>query len=132
MIRGTTQDFKFIMPYDYEDVPLITITFWQNGNSGPEESRPLPIKKYHDDCKLSETNNKEIIVTLLPEETARFVDDRKAYVQLTGTTTSGIRFGNSPPREISVYPIHNDSVLGDIVPSSESSGFMILDGGDIE
>ena len=132
MIRGTTQDFKFKMPYDYDDVPLITIVFWQKNNNGPEESRPLPITKYHDDCMVSENNNKEITVTLLPEETARFLDDRKAYVQLTGTTASGIRFGNSPPREITVYPIHNDSVLGDIVPSSESNGFMVLDGGNIE
>ena len=132
MIRGTTQEFKFIMPYDYEDVPLITVVFSQNNNDGPEESRPLPIIKYHDDCRPSVDNSKEISVTLLPEETARFLDDRKVYVQLTGTTTSGIRFGNSPPKEITVYPIHNDSVLGDIVPSSESSGFMILDGGNIE
>lgn len=132
MIQGTTQDFKFKMPYDYQDVPLITVVFWQNGNNGPEESRPLPIIKYHDDCKPSKNNNKEITITLLPEETARFLDDRKAYVQLTGTTNSGIRFGNSPPKEITVYPICNDSVLGDIVPSSESNGLIILDGGEIE
>ena len=131
MIRGTNQDFKFKMPYEYKDVPLITVTFWQKGNDGPEESRPLPIIKYHDDCEPSKDNNKEITVTLLPEETARFVDDRKAYVQLTGTTTSGIRFGNSPPREITVYPIHNDAVLGDVVPPSENNGLIILDGGDI-
>ena len=62
MIRGTNQDFKFKMPYEYKDVPLITVTFWQNGNDGPEESRPLPIIKYHDDCEPSKDNNKEITV----------------------------------------------------------------------
>lgn len=132
MIRGTTQDFTFKMPYNYDDLSLITVVFWQHGYSGPEESRPLPIVKYRDDCHVSQNSNKEITVTLLPEETARFIDDRKAYVQLSGTTTSGARFANSPPREITVYPLHRDFVLGDIVPSSESNGLIILDGGEVE
>lgn len=131
MIRGTNHDFQIKMPYDYDDVPYITVVFWQKDNNGSEKFGPLPIKKFHDDCIVSAANNKEITVTLNPDETARFLDDRKAYMQFSATTSSGIRFGCTQ-REITVYPMYNDSILGDITPSSENNGLIILDGGDIE
>lgn len=129
MIRGTTAQFKFQIPYDFYDLALVNVVFWQCNNNGPDESRPLPIVKIKEDCSWS-AENKEITVVLQPEETARFLDDRKARVQLSATTESGIRFASSQ-QEITVYPIYNDSLFGDIILPSESNGVIVLDGGVI-
>lgn len=129
MIRGTTAQFKFQIPYDFNDLALVNVVFWQCNNNGPDESRPLPIIKIKEDCNWS-AETKEITVVLQPEETARFLDDRKARVQLSATTESGIRFASSQ-QEITVYPIYNDSLFGDIILPSESNGVIVLDGGVI-
>lgn len=129
MIRGTTAQFKFQIPYDFYDLALVNVVFWQCNNNGPDESRPLPIVKIKEDCSWS-AENKEITVVLQPEETARFLDDRKARVQFSATTESGIRFASSQ-QEITVYPIYNDSLFGDIILPSESNGVIVLDGGVI-
>lgn len=129
MIRGTTAQFKFKIPYSFDDIASVNVIFWQRGNNGPAEDRSLPIKKFINDCEWSE-EKKEVTITLQPEETARFIDERKAYVQLSATTKSGIRFA-SPQQEITVYPIYNDSIWGDVVPPSENNGVMILDAGSI-
>lgn len=129
MIRGTTAQFKFQIPYDFNDLALVNVVFWQCNNNGPDENRPLPIVKIKEDCSWS-AENKEITVVLQPEETARFLDDRKARVQLSATTESGIRFASSQ-QEITVYPIYNDSLFGDIILPSESNGVIVLDGGVI-
>lgn len=136
MIRGTTAQFRFKVAYDIDfddNNTLVKVVFWQPGNDGPSIERALPIVK----CIKNETciwqaDTQEIIVTLHPEETARFVDDRKAYVQLSVTTESGFRFA-SGQQLIKVYPMYSDSPLGDIVASDMSvlDGTIILDGGRI-
>ena len=130
MIRGTTAQFRFETPYDFSQLDRLTIIFWQDGNTGPATNRPLPITKYKTDCRWSSTDN-QIIVSLEPEETARFFDDRKAKVQMFATTTSNIRFG-SDQQDITVYPAYSDDVWEDVTPpSEEGDGYLLLDAGQI-
>ena len=129
MIRGTTAQFKFLLPYNRNDISKATIVFWQDGNDGTAEA-PLPIYKSLEQC-LTTNNPREISVTLSKSETLRFSEERKACVQLTATTLEGTRFG-SKQELITVYPIFDDSVLGDdITPTpgdDEESGWIVLDG----
>lgn len=128
MIRGTTAQFKFEIPYDFTDIEYIKVVFWQPGNVGPEEGRPLPIVKCNKENDFV-VEGHTIIVELQTEETARFVDTRKGYVQLSATTTNDIRFA-SKVQEFTVYPIYDDSPIGDIVAPSTSNGevVVVLDG----
>lgn len=127
MIRGTNAQFRFEIPYDFDDVEYIDILFWQDGNSGPSKNRPLPIVKIKSDCTWLESD-KVIMVKLNPEETARFMDDRKARVQLSATTYSGIRFANKQ-HLITVEPLHDDLEIGDIMPPPQIPEGYILDAG---
>ena len=128
MIRGTTAQFKFQLPYKVSEVDVVKITFWQNNYYGPTESRPLPIVKVLSQC--SEVGTNELLVFLNKEETLRFSDDRKAYVQMQGKTKEGIAFA-SRQQSITVYPVYDDSVLDDEViptPGPNDDDFIVLDG----
>lgn len=130
MIRGTNAQFKFQLPYSYSELERVQITFWQNDNDGPSLDRPLPIIKVLSQCSQT-ISPKEISVTLNQEETLRFVDDRKAYVQLRAVTRDDIPIA-SKVQSITVYPIYDDSILGDeILPTPEPDGWVILDGDTI-
>lgn len=127
MIRGTTAQFKFDLPYKYSEIELAKIVFWQIDNNGPSSDRPLPIVKVLEQCSAG-TDEYELRVTLSPEETLRFSDKRKAYVQFSGTSLDGYRFAGDQ-EEITVYPIYDDSILGDVVtPTPTYDGLIILDG----
>lgn len=127
MIRGTTAQFKFKLPYKFSELNLVKVVFWQPGNDGPDVTRPLPIVKTKDYCSQGE-NEYELTVTLNVEETLRFSDESKAYTQLSATSIEGTRFA-SKEQKISVYPIYDDSILGDvIIPTPSNDGFIILDG----
>ncbi len=130
MIRGTTAQFKFEIPYDWVDIKTANVIFWQDGNEGPTATRALPIIKTKTNNDLSwDAINKQVSVTFAPEETARFEDDRKAKIQLTATTNSDIRFA-SEQQLVTVYPIYGDDSFTDddvILPSED--GLILLDGG---
>lgn len=130
MIRGTNAQFKFVLPYTYDELATVRIVFWQTDNNGPSRDRPLPIIKTLEYC--SRTNNpNEISVTLNQEETLRFVDERKAQVQLWSETKEGVPFA-SKTQLITVYPIYDDSILDDnILPTPDLDGWVILDGSTI-
>lgn len=131
MIRGTTAQWKFTLPYKYSDIELVKVVFWQPNNNGPSSNRPLPIFKGLEQCGQCENEN-EISVTLHPEETLRFSDDRKAYVQLSAKSVDGIRFATKQ-ESINVYPIYDDSVIEDIItPTPDYNGWIVLDGQTIE
>lgn len=132
MIRGTTAQFKFKLPYDVCNISVVKVTFWQTGNNGPSASRPLPIVKTMDQCSKCNASN-ELLVVLNKEETLRFSDKLKAYVQFHGKTLEGTAFANEPEL-IPVCPICDDSVLDDVViptPGPEDD-IIILDGSIIE
>lgn len=130
MIRGTNAQFKFKLPYNYSEIASVKIIFWQDGNDGPSSARPLPIVKILGQCNKTEIDN-ELSVTLNQEETLRFADDRKAYVQLRATTTDDIPIA-SKKHMITVYPVYDDSILGeDLLPTPSYDGWIYLDGSTI-
>lgn len=124
MIRGTTAQYKFKLPYSYNEIQAIKIKFWQPGNP----SELLPLFKYKHNC--IEVQSNEICVSLRPSETALFSDKYKAKVQLLAQTYAGAPFG-SKEQLISVYP--NDIIMDDpdepIIPSDGQ--WILLDGGKI-
>jgi hypothetical protein len=129
MIRGTTAQFKFKLPYLVSEVKEVTVNFWQNNNAGTI-SAPLPITKTLESCATTD-NPYEISVTLIPHETARFSSYRKGYVQLEAETIDGITFGNTP-QMFSVYPNQNIEEDEDVPGGDpDDEDFIILDGGNI-
>lgn len=127
MIRGTTANFRFKLPYDLQQVKKVTISFWQTNNAGTIDA-PLPIIKTLESCATTD-NPRELSVTLNPHETSRFSCDRKARVQLDGETVDAIVFGNKP-QMFNVYPHENGlpEVPGTPVTGD---GYIVLDGGSI-
>lgn len=129
MIRGTTAQFRFEIPYDFDTLESASVTFWQEGNGGPALDRPLPITKTKENGDLIYlTNNKRIVIaSLTREETLRFITERKAKTQLVAQTRSGIDFA-SKEKYITVYPIVDDSVDDEpILPPDDD--LVVLDGG---
>ena len=129
MIRGTTAQFKFKLPYSYSNLEWITIKFWQPGNVNL-----TPITKNKTHC--SETDNEnEICVSLDATDTAKFSDKYKAKMQLRAQPTVGLgsSFG-SKEQLITVYPmlddiIDEDTTIEPSVPTRED--WIILDGDTI-
>lgn len=131
MIRGTNAQFKFSLPYDYSELKTVKIVFWQPDNDGPSLDRPLPIIKVLGQCSPSNTP-KELCVTLNQEETLRFSEERKAYVQLHAKTHEGIPIA-SREKIITVYPLYDDSILDDnILPTPDYDDLIFLDGSTIK
>lgn len=129
MIRGTTAQFKFNLPYNVSDIATAKINFWQENYSGPNPTRPLPIVKVLSQCSESNVPD-ELLVFLNKEETLRFLDDRKAYVQLHAKTKDGTAFA-SKQEMITVYPVYDDSILDDDIlptPTPDYGDIIILDG----
>ena len=127
MVRGTTAQFQFKLPYNYSDLSLVKIVFWQPGNDGPSKERPLPIVKILEQCSASNNPN-EIFVTLSDEETLRFSEKTKAYVQLQAKCIDGNTFA-SKKKIITVHPVYDDNILEDeILPTPTYDGWVLLDG----
>lgn len=129
MIRGTTAQFKYKLPCQASDIEIASIVFGQNGNSGPDRLRPLPIRKVLGQCKLGDC---ELIVTLNQEETLRFSDKIRGYTQARVIAKDGSSFACRKQLFI-VYPVVDDSILdGDILPTPDSTDIIILDGSVIQ
>ena len=129
MIRGTTAQFKFKIPYKKDELAWATIKFWQPGNKGVLGAS-LPITKRLDNC-TSTDNPEELCVSLTAEETSRFSDKYKAKVQLRAQHQDGTVFA-SHEQLIVVYPI-NDDIIKDnpSMPGENEEGWIILDGESI-
>lgn len=127
MIRGTTAQFRFKLPYTKGELVWATIKFWQPGNTGTVES-PLPITKRLNHC-LGSDDLCELYVNLTAEETMRFSDKFKAKTQLRAQRVEdGVVFA-SPEQDITVYPINDDLIADDpILPAPDEEGWIILDG----
>lgn len=124
MIRGTTAQFKFKLPYPKGELTWATIKFWQPNNP----SKLLPITRKLEDCAASD-NAMELCVSLTAEETSRFLDKYKANIQLRAQhSKSGTVFGNKP-KSITVYPMLDEILEEDpTMPSENEEGMIILDG----
>ena len=126
MIRGTTAQFKFKLPYDKDSLEWVTIKFWQPGNIDER----LPITKTKSNCSTTD-DQKEICVSLSAIETAMFSDKYKGKVQLRAQPSFGAPFG-SRQQSFTVYPMLDDildddpTVEPDIPPTEDE--WIILDG----
>lgn len=124
MVRGTTAQFKFKLPYPVDELGWVTIKFWQSNNPNPY----LPIVRRLEHRSASDAAN-EFCVSLTTEETLRFLDKYKAQVQLRAFhTSSGTVFG-SLPQLITVYPM-KDEILEDYptIPAPNEDNWIVLDG----
>lgn len=122
MIRGTTAQFKFKLPYPKEKLEWATIRFWQPGNM----HQNLPITKTLDECDAP-ADSTELCVSLTVDETMRFSEKRKAKVQLRAQLKkeyNGTVFG-SRTKLFTVYPTYDES---SDLPIENEDGFIILDG----
>lgn len=122
MIRGTTAQFKFKLPYHQADqLDWITIKFWQKENT-------TSVIKTKSECSTTDNPN-EICVSLSPDQTAKFSEKYKGRVQLMAQPKDGAQFG-SRQQLFTVYPnelISNDPTPEPDVPPTEG-GWIILDG----
>lgn len=127
MIRGTTTQFKFKLPYTKEELEWVRIKFWQPGNT----STLLPITKALEHCDSSDDST-ELCVSLTAEETSRFSEKYKARVQLRGQCVdSGTVFG-SRQTLLTVYPMRDDIIEEDpTLPPVNEEGLIVFDGGTI-
>lgn len=131
MIRGVSTEFVFDLPCNFTDLHTAQIVFWQEDYHGLSDSRPLPIIKVLGQCKQGDKPT-QLSVELNREETMRFADDRKAYVQLTGVKNDGHDIGHKK-ETITVYPIYDDSILNeDLLPTPDYNGWVYLDGHEID
>ena len=103
MIRGTSQPFKFEMPYMCDEIKAVEITFWQPNNNDYRLEKTLA------DCQYV-SGQKVMYITLDQVETLGFSARYKAYTQFRGLTKDGIAF-SSHVEPITVYPTINDKVL---------------------
>lgn len=113
MIRGTTAQFKFKLPYSKDELEWIKIKFWQ-----PQNPTLVPITKIYSHCSQSGPN--EICVSLTEEESAAFSDKYKGKVQFRAKPKKegGLVFG-CPPQLFTVYPMLDELIEEDpnVVPT---------------
>ena len=124
MIRGTTEEFRFKIPYTQEEVQSFEITFWQKGLYGTAE-HPFPINKTELSPGVSWYDANTIKVVLTADETLRFTDKLKGYAQFAGCTINNFTFSHIPTT-YTVYPLRTSIDVDDIMPSKD--GIIILDG----
>ena len=106
MIRGTTQQFRFELPYHYSELVNLKIAFWQEDNQGTGDYKLPIIKSIENDDKIDISDDgNAVYVTLNVKETLAFECDKKAYVQLWATTQTNA-FG-SHAKQFTVYPMNS-------------------------
>ena len=132
MIRGTTAQFKFKLPYEVSEISWVIIKFWQPENTNPF----LPITKELKHCVFS-SDPKELRVSLTADETLRFSEERKAKVQIKGKHLFSDTVFGSRQQLISVYPMNEEPSTEDptlppvddpSLPPENEYGWIIFDG----
>lgn len=128
MIRGTTAQFKFKLPYPTKSLEWITIKFWQKGNMNLGE-----IIRTKSDCSMTDNPN-EICVSLDADCTAQFSDKYKGIVQLRAQNTGHAPYG-SRQQLFTVYPMSDDIINNDTTTEPDTpqlkDEWIILDGESI-
>lgn len=110
LIRGADTQFVFDIPCNCTDVASAKVTFWQPENNGPDEFHLLPITRTINELTSAMIAEKKFKVVLTKEETLRFSDKRKAYVQIaiTKTVSAGGACIPSKQEMITVYPARDE------------------------
>ena len=126
MIRGTSTQFTFKLPFPKRELQWATIKFWQPHNT----STLLPITKKLEDCDAPD-DFEGLCISLNGEETARFLDKFRANVQLRAQHINGTIFGVRP-QFITVYPMNDNIIEEDpTMPPNNATGLIIFDGDEI-
>ena len=131
MVRGMKTEFVFALPHRFTHLVSVTIQFWQENNNGLPYGYTLPIIKTLEHCKPRENPN-EMSVVLRDSETIRFMDDRKAYVRVSGVAIVCADDGQthafvSDNLEITVYPTSDGSLLEEnILPAPDYHGWKYI------
>lgn len=115
MIRGTTAQFKFKLPYPTWEFQDAVMTFWQPSNPNFGE----PIKKKLEHCD-SFNSTSELCVSLSAEETARFSDRFKAKVQLRALHVASGTIIGCTPQIVPVYPMFDALIKEELAPTTDS------------
>lgn len=105
LIRGACEQFKFKIPYMFQELSKVEITFRQKKSNGTT----VTITKNKSNCQAVPTS-KIIYVTLNQQETLRFSTDTKAEVQWRALTTTGTVFSSRIKKE-TVYPTLSETTL---------------------
>ena len=106
MIRGACEQFKFKIPYTYDQIAKIRITFKQTDTKG----NTVEIIKTEADCTAPDSKSMTVYTKLTQEETLQFSSDSKAYVQWRALTTDGFPF-SSRIKQLTVYPTLDETIL---------------------
>ena len=132
MMRGEDKIFRFKLPCNCDDLKWANVVFSQSNNNGPSPNRPLPIIKTLE-CREVSQNPTHFCVKLNSEETLRFSDRLKAYVQFSGQTTDGRRVVGQRWL-FNIYPVVDDSIFDGehILPTpTPNDEWIYLDGAAI-
>ena len=105
MIRGTTSQFKFKIPYKFDELTNVMIKFWQPGNT----NQNFPIVKTLQSCSRGKLIT-ELFVSLTQTETLMFDDDKKGYVQLRARLLDGTVFA-SKQCKFTIYQAQDNSLF---------------------
>ena len=106
LIRGACEQFKFKIPYTFDQLVKIEITFKQKKHDGSI----LVFTKNIKDCAVMHAKSKIVYTKLTQEETLRFISEAKATVQWRAVTKSGFAF-SSPIKKLTVYPALSTTIL---------------------
>ena len=130
MIRGTTAQFKFNLPYVFKDLIYAEIIFWQKGDSF-SDAHSVIITKDINSCS-GDRNKKEVYVSLTQSDTLKFSDKKHGYVQFRGKVIDGNVFASKQESFI-VYPVVSDDILGEVNPPTDhdNDGWVIVNGGSV-
>lgn len=99
LIRGAYAQFKFKLPYEFDNLTTVEVTFQQKQSDGTTET----ITKNKTHCESVSGQPKVVYVTLDQSETLQFTADKKVQVQLRALTDDGIVFA-SHIKQVTIYP----------------------------
>jgi hypothetical protein len=100
VIRGTTPEHEFDLPYPREMVEDIRVTYGQGGKA--------LFTKTINDCEISDG---KIIVSLIQEETFLFAPKKQLYIEIRIKLTNGKVVRTEEPIVLRVIDSMNEEVI---------------------
>jgi hypothetical protein len=129
MIRGTTAQFKFNLPYPLKDITSAEVNFWQKAD-GVVDGKTILVTRNLMCSGSGDPLKREVYVLLTQEETLRFSEKKHGYVQFRGVAADGSVFA-SKQEDFIVYPFCKDDPIGGVTPPADEddNGWIIINSG---